>query len=115
MTSVQRHNDDVMQFVDAYAADLVKELAYTPEDARIRAELAANTLQEQFGGGGFYVATGHFWYADERARRIFKRWQAGVSVENLADEFNVTDRRIRQIIEKIRDAQFKAAQGKLFE
>ena len=114
MANVQRHNDDVMQFVEAFTEDLVAELAYTPEAARIRAEVAANTLQKQFGGGGFYVATGHFFYADERARRIFKRWQAGVTIENLADEFSVTDRRIRQIIEKIREANFKEKQQVLF-
>ena len=114
MSELQQHNEDVIQFVHAYAEELVKELNYTPEAARLRAELAANVLQDQFGGGGFYVSKGHFFYADERARRIFKRWQAGVSIENLSDEFGMTGRRVYQIIEKIREARFKASQGNLF-
>jgi Mor family transcriptional regulator len=111
---VQRHNNDVMQFVAAYIDNLKIELEQTPEDAEILAGLAAHTLQEEFGGDNFYVSTGHFWFKGEVARRIFKRWQAGVSIENLADEFELTTRRIRQIIEKIRDSNFKAKQGKLF-
>jgi Mor family transcriptional regulator len=112
MAEVQKQNDVLMQFVMKFTANLYTERPATPEDI---AALAAHTMQEEFGGDNVYINTGHFYYACERAKRIFKRWQAGVSYENLADEYKLTTRRIRQIVEDIRDANFKAKQGKLFE
>lgn len=114
MSEAQQHNEDVSQFIQAYCDELINEFKYEPEAARTRAELAAQVLQNQFGGGGFYVSKGTFFYADERARRIYKRWQAGVSIPALANETGLTERRLYQIIEKIRDAKFKASQGNLF-
>ncbi len=115
MDNTQRHNDHIMQFMGKYIENLKEVEGKTDEESEHLAGLAAHTLQEEFGGDNIYISMGFFWEKSETARRIHKRWQAGVSVENLSDEFGVTTRRIRQIIEKIRDANFRAKQGRLFE
>jgi len=110
----QKHNDNVMQFMEKYRENLKTMMNKKDEECEDLAGLAAHTLQEEFGGDSFYVSLGFFWSKSEVARRIYKRWQAGVSIENLSDEFEVTTRRIRQIIEKIREANFKEKQQVLF-
>ncbi|WP_298438005.1 Mor transcription activator family protein [Geobacter sp.] len=102
------------QMVDAIAAGYVAEFKDTPEEARTRAELAIGQIQAQAGGGGLYVAKGHLWHIDERHRRIYQRFTGGNHAQ-LAKEFDLTERQIYVIVERLRREEFERRQMRLFD
>lgn len=110
-----RLNEPLRQFLDAFANGLAVEFGEQEERARKIADFAGHTLQQELGGTGtLYIPTGHFFYVAEVHKRIYKRWQAGVAIEALAREFDVTARQVYNIIEKINGEKFKKEQQTLF-
>lgn len=93
-------------------------LAQAPLAGVDRRELAVaaveqmSALAELYGGSAPYIASGHFLFAGEKARKIINEFK-GANLLEVARENEVTPRRVQQIVGAWRRAQFAARQGTL--
>lgn len=74
----------------------------------------AETARRELGGGHHYVPKGTAWELSHRDRLIYAKFH-GDNYAQLAREYDLTEMRIRQIVERCRRADIKARQTILFD
>lgn len=71
-------------------------------DANQIAVEASEDIRKAFGGGHHYIPKNAHGRMAERNRRIFDEFKKGRSYEELSKEFDLTEMRIRQVVEIVR-------------
>lgn len=64
------------------------------------------------GGAHYYIPKGQQWLLSKRDREIWDKFR-GNNYQALAQEYDLTEMRIRQIIERCRQAEMKSLQSGL--
>lgn len=108
-----KYTEVLEQLVVGIATGYIEEFKDSPEDARLRAELAMSRIQAEASGTGIYIAKGHLWFISEKHRRIYRRF-TGTNHAALAREFDLTERQIYSIIAAVGQEEFNRKQMKLF-
>ncbi|MFA7238705.1 MAG: Mor transcription activator family protein [Sulfuricellaceae bacterium] len=69
-------------------------------------------LSLELGGGGFYMHKGKSYRLSKLYRKIWEEF-TGTNLTQLARKYNLTEMRIRQIVDEIREQEKKERQGVL--
>lgn len=73
----------------------------------------AEAARRELGGGNHYIPKGTDWELSRRDREIYAKFH-GNNYDLLAREYDLTEMRIRQIIDRCRRADIRARQAPLF-
>ncbi|QDF95156.1 hypothetical protein CJ010_00605 [Azoarcus sp. DD4] len=73
----------------------------------------AEAARKELGGGMLYIPKGTAWELSARDREIYARFR-GDNYDQLAREFQLTEMRIRQIVDRCRRTDLKDRQAGLF-
>lgn len=98
---IARANYDALRAAGV-AADPATDIAFA----------VAERVRKDLGGGDFYVPKGEYWEADVRADEIWRKFN-GRNYAELAQAYDLTEMRIRQIVANKRAADVKKRQGTL--
>lgn len=79
----------------------------------IAMEIAEKARENLGGGAHVYIPKGRDWLLPRRDREIWDKFK-GDNYQALAKEYNLTEMRIRQIVERCRAADQKRRQAGLF-
>jgi Mor family transcriptional regulator len=109
-----KHSETLQGLVVQISAAFIEEMKMDPAAARSCASLAVETIRESAKGGVLYVAKGHLYAITERHRAIYRRF-TGHNHFQLAKEFDLSERQIYTIIERIGAESFERKQPSLFE
>ena len=105
----------VLSLIAKSAYDALLERArLDPQTAGEIALAISENVRTNLGGGvPVYIPKGHYWAASKRHREIWDKFK-GDNYQALAKEYNLTEMRIRQIVERCRAADQKRRQAGLF-
>ena len=108
-----KFNQLIQQVIDESVIDVVTELKLPVTVAQAGVEIVIAKLQKIAGGELIYIATSYLWHITGRDRLIYSRFN-GHNYHEVAQEFKITTRRIRDIIDKVGIEEFSKKQGQLF-
>ena len=92
---------------------LTSNLKLEHQQAAEAALSIAEAARRELGGGRIYVPKGREWELSRRDREIYAKFR-GDNYLQLAREYNLTEMRVRQIIELRRKADIRSRQRGLF-
>ncbi|AWI78618.1 transcriptional regulator [Parazoarcus communis] len=92
---------------------LVEHLKLDHQTAAEAALSIAERARKELGGGHQYIPKGRDYELSRRDRQIYGKFH-GDNYTQLAREFDLTEMRIRQIVDRCRKADIKARQTGLF-
>lgn len=80
-----------------------------PEKARQLGLLAAEKLRDTYGGAQLYIARGTALTLCRRDLEMYEKFN-GINYEALAKEFDLSERRVRQVIKRVLREEFRKRQ-----
>ena len=81
--------------------------------ARDCGRAAAERVRRDFGGLQMYLPLGRVWQLTQRDREIYDAWNGGKHYVGLAQQYGISERHLRRIIEKCREEDRAKRQGQL--
>lgn len=109
-------SDDYPELLDGIRARVAAELkakGIHPELALQCGQLAAEGVRRDFGGFQVYIPSGKLWALTARDREIYAAWKPAVNEMALCKRYDITERRLRQIVEAKRAEDRAQRQGAL--
>jgi Mor family transcriptional regulator len=101
-----------------FVAKAVERLAARGLERVLAQDIAwelAEMMRKDWGGqGNLYIPKGLDYDLSKRDLEIFRKFN-GANYLALAQEYGVTDRQIRSIVNKVREVEFLKRQGSLFD
>ncbi|NMG48253.1 transcriptional regulator [Azoarcus communis] len=92
---------------------LTENLKLEHQPAAEAAMSIAERVRKELGGGFHYIPKGRDYELSHRDRAIYGKFR-GDNYQQLAREYDLTEMRIRQIVERCRAADIKSRQSGLF-
>ncbi|MDD5297619.1 MAG: Mor transcription activator family protein [Rhodocyclaceae bacterium] len=105
---------EVLALIARTAYDwMTDKLKLEHQVASVYAFELAEEVRDVIGGSAPYIPKANSWVLSKRDREIYRRF-TGDNYAQLARELDLTEMRIRQIVEKARKADISARQTPLF-
>ena len=106
-------SETLKELRECIADHLVKERKLDVIQATDIARVAVSGIQERFRGDAIYISTG---YAERVSERDWQIWEQfnGSNHAALARKFEITERAVYLVIERVRPLAISKVQGDLF-
>lgn len=105
---------DLLEHLATTVAERLAARGIDPVTATELGNEAAEAVRQTFGGQPIYIAKGVRWLLSQRDREIYAKW-TGRNAWALCREHDITERRLRQIIDAMREADRRERQEGLFD
>ena len=89
--------------------DALTEEKVDPEKARQLGLLAAEKLRDTYGGAQLYIARGTALTLCRRDLEMYEKFN-GINYADLARQFDLSERRVRQVINRVLKEEFRKRQ-----
>ncbi len=104
---------ELLEHIAATVSATLVDLGLEVDQARAAGLGCAEAVRRHFGGQQLYIPMGLRYELSSRDREIYAKWNGRNDLE-LCREYNMSDRRLRQIVDAMREADRRGRQAGLF-